>query len=522
MSLITKSTYLRGPKGNIGLQGPKGDRGLQGVQGVPGPAGQPDPQFIRNQISASGNITYNQATGAIGFTNPGYATTTYVDTAIANLVGNAPAILDTLKEIADAINNDQNFYNNKLSSSGGTMTGALILNANPTTNLGAATKQYVDAATSNIVTDYNDLTNKPSLFDGVYSSLSGKPSLFDGVYSSLSGKPTLFSGSYNDLTNKPTLFPGDYNSLINKPTLFDGVYSSLSGKPSLATVATSGSYNDLTNKPTTTSFNQSLNTTNNVTFNSVTATSIDVENLEFTGTGPIVISSGNDLKFTSAGDITFNGSKLSTVAISGSYNDLTNKPTLFSGSYTDLTNKPTLVTSYTQLTDKPTLFSGSYIDLTNKPTLFSGSYIDLTNKPTIPADISQLTDTLNLLSSYVLPTASTGTLGGVKVDGTTILIDSFGVISSVGGSGGSGSGASNWSDISVDGGIDFESMGSDPDNYGSSELVIDGGEFVFSGSYTPGDATSWTSPAPTTIDQALDRLAAKIAYLSDQGYTQKP
>ena len=51
MSLITKSTYLRGPKGNIGLQGPKGERGLQGVQGLPGPAGQPDPQFIRNQIS---------------------------------------------------------------------------------------------------------------------------------------------------------------------------------------------------------------------------------------------------------------------------------------------------------------------------------------------------------------------------------------------------------------------------------------------------------------------------------------
>jgi hypothetical protein len=64
-----------------------------------------------------------------------------------------------------------------------------------------------------------------------------------------------------------------------------------------------------------------------------------------------------------------------TVATSGSYNDLTNKPTLFSGSYNDLTNKPTL-------------FSGSYNDLTNKPTFAtvatSGSYTDLTNKPTIP------------------------------------------------------------------------------------------------------------------------------------------
>ena len=335
MSLITKSTYLRGPKGNIGLQGPKGERGLQGVQGVPGPAGEPDIQFIRNQISATGNITYNQVTGVIGFTNPGYATTSYVDTAISNLVSGAPDLLNTLNELAAAIGNNANFINSVIVKTGGTMTGALILNANPTTNLGAATKQYVDAATSNIVTDYNDLTNKP--------------------------------------------------------TLFDGAYSSLSGKPSLATVATSGSYNDLTNKPTIPSFNQSLNTTNNVTFNSVTATSIDVENLEFTGTGPIVISSGNDLKFTSAGDITFNGSKLSTVAVSGSYTDLTNKPTLFDGVYSSLSDKPSL---------------------------FSGSYTDLTNKPTIPADISDLTDTTNLLSS-------------------------------------GGSGASTWSDILFDGGSEF-------------------------------------------------------------------
>jgi len=36
---------------------------------------------------------------------------------------------------------------------------------------------------------------------------------------------------------------------------------------------------------------------------------------------------------------------------SGSYTDLSNKPTLFSGSYTDLTNKPTLVTSINGLSD---------------------------------------------------------------------------------------------------------------------------------------------------------------------------
>ena len=43
-----------------------------------------------------------------------------------------------------------------------------------------------------------------------------------------------------------------------------------------------------------------------------------------------------------------------------SYNDLTDKPTLFSGSYNDLTDKPTLATVAT---------SGSYDDLLNKPAL---------------------------------------------------------------------------------------------------------------------------------------------------------
>lgn len=64
-----------------------------------------------------------------------------------------------------------------------------------------------------------------------------------------------------------------------------------------------------------------------------------------------------------------------SLTITTSYNDLTDKPTLFSGSYNDLT-------------DKPTLFSGDYTDLTNKPTLFSGSYNDLTNKPTVATSIS--------------------------------------------------------------------------------------------------------------------------------------
>jgi hypothetical protein len=73
------------------------------------------------------------------------ATKGYIDTQITNLVNGAPGTLDTLKEIADQIQAGGTFYDSVLFKSGGTMTGNLVLNADPSANLGAATKQYVDA-----------------------------------------------------------------------------------------------------------------------------------------------------------------------------------------------------------------------------------------------------------------------------------------------------------------------------------------------------------------------------------------
>ena len=64
-------------------------------------------------------------------------------------------------------------------------------------------------------------------------------------------------------------------------------------------------------------------------------------------------------------DSAIQSSDLATVATSGSYNDLSNLPTLFSGAYADLTGKPTL-------------FSGAYADLTGKPTLGSAAATDST------------------------------------------------------------------------------------------------------------------------------------------------
>ena len=86
----------------------------------------------------------------------------------------------------------------------------------------------------NGVISYNELINKPVLFDGNYNSLLNKPIIFSGNYNELTNRPILFDGNYNNLINKPSLFSGDYADLMNKPILFSGQYNDLSGLPDLS------------------------------------------------------------------------------------------------------------------------------------------------------------------------------------------------------------------------------------------------------------------------------------------------
>jgi hypothetical protein len=231
-------SYIRGPKGD------KGDRGEPG-SGVAG---------------ATGRITYNSATKVIGFNESGLATTSYVNNSINNLINGAPLVLDTLNELSAAIGNNPNFITDitasiatKLSLTGGTLTGSLILSSNPSSNLEAATKQYVDNATSSItITNTDDVpegevnryyttgransdfdtrlatkstTNLAEGSNLYYTDARARASISvsgDLNYNNSTGVisltiPAGFSGSYNDLTNKPDLFDSNYNSLDNKP-----------------------------------------------------------------------------------------------------------------------------------------------------------------------------------------------------------------------------------------------------------------------------------------------------------------
>lgn len=96
--------------------------------------------FVGNLI---GDVTVDGSTGN--------TITDRIATAVSDLVDGAPALLDTLNELAAAINDDANFASTittsigeKVAKSGDTMTGALVLSGAPTLDLHAATKKYVD------------------------------------------------------------------------------------------------------------------------------------------------------------------------------------------------------------------------------------------------------------------------------------------------------------------------------------------------------------------------------------------
>ena len=241
---------------------------------------------------------------------------------------------------------------------------------------------FADVATSG---SYVDLSNQPHLssvaISGSYADLSNKPALFSGSYSDLTNKPTLFSGSYSDLTSKPTI-PNNTTQLINGNnwiTLSSVTWANLLNKPSFADVATSGSYADLTNKPTIPlAYSLPTASTSILGGVKVDGTTILINNGVISSVGS---GGGTILPADAAGYLKNNGTgtlswgTLATVATSGSYADLTNKPILFSGSYADLTNKPTIPAAQIQSD-------------WNQTTVGALDYIR--NKPAIPATLQAL------------------------------------------------------------------------------------------------------------------------------------
>jgi hypothetical protein len=111
----------------------------------------------------------------------------YIDSQVQSILNGAPAVLDTLKELGNAINNDPQFaatllaaLQGKVNATGGIMTGPLTLPGVPTASLHAATKGYVDTAIANIPDPILTLDGLTDV--AVTEATTGQVLTFNGSY----------------------------------------------------------------------------------------------------------------------------------------------------------------------------------------------------------------------------------------------------------------------------------------------------------------------------------------------------
>tara|TARA_R100001126_G_scaffold101463_3_gene82227 strand:+ start:1033 stop:2868 length:1836 start_codon:yes stop_codon:yes gene_type:complete len=167
---------------------------------------------LNNGVSAT--------TQSAGDNSTKVATTAYTDTAISNLVDSSPGALNTLNELAAAINDDANFSttvtNNiatKMPLSGGTFTGNVtsqkIVPANDSQfDLGSNSVRFANVYADNFVGSGANLT-------GVESFVSGMIILWSGAQNAIPSGFVLCDGTNStpDLRNRFVVGAGDSYSV---------------------------------------------------------------------------------------------------------------------------------------------------------------------------------------------------------------------------------------------------------------------------------------------------------------------
>ena len=304
----------------------------------------------------------------------------------------------------------------------------------------ATTTQLATKAEKSHVHNYSEIEDTPNLFSGAYADLTGKPTIpkvisqlendlnFVNItqlntkadkihthsYNNLEDLPTLFSGNYNDLLNKPTV-PSKTSELTNDSSFTTSTqlatkadkihthnYNDLEDKPTLF----SGAYKDLTGKPTIPTLTSELENDSNFT----TKAYVEQRITDVATSGEIDLSD-----YVTTAQLNTKADKVHT----HSYEDLTEKPTLFSGKYADLIGKPTIPTKTSDITNDSNFVTTSqlntelnkkantshthvYSDILDAPVSFSGNYKDLINKPTIPTKVSDLENDENFATTSQL------------------------------------------------------------------------------------------------------------------------
>jgi hypothetical protein len=185
---------------------------------------------------------------------------------------------------------------------------------------------------------YGDLTDTPTNLTDFNNDLGLATVATSGSYNDLTDKPTDLSAFNNDLGYSTVATTGDYNDLINKPEYL----SDFSNDLGLADVATSGSFNDLSDTPEIQS----------------PVPSDDYQYIAFGSSSSGLVWIRDVDCSLNLQNLQINGVDLATVATSGSYNDLLDKP--------DIATLPVDAADTTGFATVAT--SGNYNDLDGTPT----------------------------------------------------------------------------------------------------------------------------------------------------------
>ena len=215
--------------------------------------------------------------------------------------------------------------------------------------------------TSNFSGDYDDLTNKPTIPADV-SDLTDTGGMLTGG----------FSGAYADLTGAPVI-PTDLSDLTDDDNLIPTDISQLGD----ATGVIPTDVSDLTDT------HNIILTLPQIIVGLATESYVDNAISDLVNAAPGTLDTLNELAAAIGDDPNYAATVSGLIGAKANAADLSTVAT--TGRYLDLTNKPFIPTDVNELTDASgLLLSGSYNDLTDKPVLFSGAYADLTGKPTAP------------------------------------------------------------------------------------------------------------------------------------------
>ena len=388
-------------------------------------------------------------------------TKSYVDLKVAELVNSAPAALDTINELASAIGNDPNFavsiasiVGNKLDKTAASAVAEvnklLYLDSDKNLNTNASSASKLKNAYTLTLT--GDVTGSVSMDGSMNVSMSTtvnqQPVMYDAMtaeeleagtqttarvisaktladyVSTHGGNGGSSSGgeastvSWSNITGKPNTFtPSDHNqdsSTINALTGYS--------KPvSTSALATTDTLNEALGK-----LEKALDEKQaSGSYLASDGTAADSNKLGGTAASSYALKTDIPIVPTNVSDLTNDSGYLTsvawndvsskpsfaTVATSGDYDDLLNKPSIPANvsdlindsgfitgvAWDDVSSKPTIPSKVSDLTNDSGFITGvAWNDVTSKPSFAtvatSGSYTDLLDTPTIPTNVSDLTN----------------------------------------------------------------------------------------------------------------------------------